>query len=217
MKIFLDTANLEEIKKWADRGVIDGVTTNPTLLSKEKGDYKDLLIKICEVVKGDVSIEVVEKDPEMVFKQALEISRISSNVVVKIPFSEKYLKVISSLVKEGVRINATLIFSLLQALLMAKLNVLYISPFLGRWDDIDVDGLKLLEQLVVLKTKYNFQSKILAASIRNLMHWHYATLLGVDVITLPPRLLDQVMSHPLTTQGIEKFEIDWEKSQKKLV
>ncbi|MFH1644570.1 MAG: transaldolase family protein [bacterium] len=210
MKIFLDTADRDIIKKWVETGIVDGVTTNPSLLSKQGDNPKQVLLDICKMVPGDVSIEVVEKEPQKVYEQAKEISKIAPNVVVKIPFAHEYLPVIAKLTKEKVAINATLIFSVIQALLVAKLNVKYISPFIGRWDDIDVDGMKLLQDLMRLKKNYAFKSEVLAASIRNVMHWHYATLVGTDVITLPPKILDAVMNHPLTTQGIEKFDKDWQ-------
>jgi transaldolase len=211
MKIFLDTANREMIKKWMPTGIIDGVTTNPSLLSKEGTNTKEVLLDICKMVPGDVSIEVVKKNPEDVYKQAKEISAIAKNVVVKIPFTFEYLPVIKNLVEEDVRINVTLIFSLLQALLVAKLNVTYISPFIGRWDDIDVNGLELVSKLVHMVEQYQFSSQVLAASIRHVMHWHEVTLSGADVATVPPKLLDQIMTHPLTRNGIEKFDKDWQK------
>lgn len=211
VKIFLDTANREMIKKWVPTGIIDGVTTNPSLLSKEGQNTKDVLVDICNMVAGDVSIEVVKKDPQDVYLQAKEISELASNVVVKIPFSYEYLSVIKKLVQEDVRINVTLIFSLLQALLVAKLEVTYISPFIGRWDDIDINGLELISKLVHMVEQYGFPSQILAASIRHVMHWHESVLAGADVATVPPKLLDQIMVHPLTQQGIKKFDNDWQK------
>jgi transaldolase len=215
MKFFLDTANIDLIKAWIPTGLVDGVTTNPSLLSKEGSDTKKVLLEICNLVKGDVSIEVVKKDPEEVYEQAKQISKIASNVVVKIPFTQHYLPIISRLTKEGVRVNVTLIFSLIQALLVAKLGVTYISPFVGRWDDIDVDGMGLIEQLMVMKYNYGFEAEILAASIRNVVHMHKSILMGADIVTVPPKLLDKVFNHPLTLQGIEKFDADWKKLGKK--
>jgi len=211
MKIFLDTANREMIEKWVPTGVVDGVTTNPSLLSKEGTSTKEVLLDICKMVPGDVSIEVVKKDPDDVYRQAKEIAALSDNVVVKIPFTFEYLPVISKLVQDGIRINVTLVFSLLQALLVAKLGVTYISPFIGRWDDIDVNGLELIHKLVHMVEHYGFASQILAASIRHIMHWHEVVLAGVDVATIPPTLLDQIMNHPLTIKGIKKFDDDWKK------
>ena len=209
MKFFLDTANLELIKKWVPTGLVDGVTTNPSLLSKEGDNPKKVLLEIYNLVDGDVSIEVVEKEPKAVYKQALQISKIAKNVVVKIPFALEYLPVINKLCKEGVKINVTLIFSLTQAMLVAKLGVKYISPFVGRLDDIDIDGMDLVENLIIMKQNYNFDSQILVASIRNVIHLQQSILMGADVATIPPTLLDKVFKHPLTLQGIEKFDADW--------
>lgn len=211
MKIFLDTANRDMIRKWMPTGIIDGVTTNPSLLSKEGTSTKEVLLDICKMVPGDVSIEVVKKAPQDVYAQAKEIAQLSDNVVVKIPFAFEYLPVIDKLVKEGVKINVTLIFSLLQALLVAKLGVTYISPFIGRWDDIDVNGIELIGKLVHMVGVYGFESEILAASIRHIMHWHEVVLTGADVATVPPKLLDKIMVHPLTQKGIVKFDEDWNK------
>ncbi len=215
MKIFLDTANRELIKKWIPTGLIDGVTTNPSLLSKEKGNIKEVLLDICQMVPGDVSIEVVEKAPEAVYKQAKEIAALAENVAVKIPFAQEYLPVIARLVKEGVTLNITLIFSALQALLVAKLDVDYISPFLGRVDDIGGDGTGLIDDIMEIMSEYEFESEIIAASIRTLPHLKEVALSGVDVATVPPKLLDQMMIHPLTEIGIEKFDSDWKKLGKK--
>jgi len=211
MKIFLDTANRELIKKWVATGLIDGVTTNPTLLSKEGGDIKQALRDICSMVPGPVSIEVIEKDPAAVLAQAREIAKFAKNVVVKIPFAEQYLPIIKTAVDEGIRINATLIFTPIQALLMAKLGVEFISPFVGRWDDIGVEGVGLLEEVVTVKDLYNYSSQILAASIRSVLHWQTIAKTGVDVITLPPAVFAQAMKHPLTERGIEMFDADWKK------
>ncbi len=215
MKLFLDTANCELIKKWVPTNLIDGVTTNPSHLSKEDPNTKKVLLEICAMIKGDVSIEVVKKEPKDVYNQAKEISALAPNVAVKIPFHQEYLPVISKLVKEGIAINVTLIFSLLQALLVAKLGVKYISPFVGRWDDIDVDGMGLISDLRHMIDEYGFESEIIAASIRHVMHWHESVLLGADIATVPPKLLEQIMVHPLTEQGIAKFDADWAKLGKK--
>ena len=209
MKLFLDTADREEIKQWMPTGLIDGITTNPSHLSKQGTNTKQVLLDICEMVPGDVSIEVVEKEAEAVYAQAKEIAALANNVVVKIPFAKEYLPVIKRLVDEDVALNITLVFSMLQALLVAKLGVRYISPFIGRWDDIDTDGLTVLNQFIEMKHTYDFESQILAASIRHVMHWHHAAILGADVATLPAALLDKLMNHPLTERGIAKFDADW--------
>ncbi len=215
MKIFLDTANRELIKKWVATGLIDGVTTNPSLLSKEGNNSKQVLQDICAMVDGPVSIEVVEKEPKSVLAQAKEISKFAKNVVVKIPFAEQYLPVIKAAVDDGIKINATLVFTPVQALMMAKLGVEFISPFVGRWDDIGVDGIQLLEEVITVKDVYGFSSQILAASIRTTLHWQKISQTGVDIITLPPSTLEQAMKHPLTERGIELFDNDWKKLGKK--
>jgi len=215
MKIFLDTADRKIIKQWVPSGIIDGVTTNPSLLSKAGKNPKEVLLDICGMVSGDVSIEVVEKTPAAVYKQAQEIAALAKNVVVKIPFTQDYLPIIKRLVKDGVALNVTLVFSVLQALLVAKLGVKYISPFIGRWDDIDVCGTSILSEVRDMLDNYGFESKIIAASLRSVMHWHDAALIGADVATIPPKLLDPLMDHPLTVRGIEKFDADWKSLGKK--
>ncbi len=210
MKLFLDTAQRDVIKKWASTGLIDGVTTNPSLLSKEGGNIKEVLKDICQMLpKGDVSIEVVEKDPEKVYAQALKIAQFADNVVVKIPFDENYLEIINRLVNKKVKLNITLIFTPLQALMVAKLGVTYISPFIGRWNDISVDGSQILEEIIYTIKHYNLSSQILAASLRTLADWQQSIKVGADVATVPPALLAKAMHHPLTTKGIELFDHDW--------
>ena len=167
------------------------------------------------MVPGDVSIEVVEKDPDLVYKQAKEIASLADNVAVKIPFAQEYLPVISRLSKEGVTLNVTLIFSAMQALLVAKLDVTYISPFLGRLDDIGGDGIQLVEDIMEFIDHYDFESEIIAASIRSVSHLQKVAEAGVDIATVPPKILDQLMIHPLTSQGIEKFDSDWKSLGKK--
>lgn len=211
MKIFLDTANYEQIKQWSSTGLIDGVTTNPTHLSKESSDIKKILLDICNMVAGPVSIEVVEKDPDKVYKQARDISKLAKNVVVKIPCVPEYLSVIHKLVQDNVKINATLVFTEVQALLVAKLKVTFISPFVGRWDDIGKDGVKLVEEIIKIKQNYKFDSEILAASIRSVYQWRRLAYAGVDVITVPPKVLEKAILHPLTTEGVEQFDRDWKK------
>jgi transaldolase len=215
MKIFLDTANRELIKKWVPTGLIDGVTTNPTLLSKEGGNIKQVLQDICALVDGPVSIEVVEKEPTAMLAQAKEISQFAKNVVVKIPFAAEYLPVIKKAVDAGIKVNATLIFTPLQSLMVAKLGVEYISPFVGRWDDIGVEGLSLLEEVVDSKDMYGFESQIIAASIRTPIQWQKAAQTGAEIVTLPPTVFEQAMKHPLTERGIEMFDNDWKKLGKK--
>ncbi len=215
MKIFLDTANYQDIKKWVDTGLIDGVTTNPSLLSKEGADIKKNLLDICALIEGDVSIEVVEKTPEAVYQQAREIAQLADNVVVKIPFSAIYLPVMKKLVEEEVRLNITLVFSTLQALMVAKLGVSMISPFIGRLDDTGVEGMDLVAEIMDIKNTYDFETEILAASIRTIGAWKQAALLGADIVTMPPSVFEKAMHHPLTEQGIAMFDADWKKLDKK--
>lgn len=216
MKLFLDTANRAHIKQWIPTGIVDGVTTNPTLLSKEGSNTKEILLDICNMLPaGDISIEVVEKTPDAVYKQAKQIAQLADNVVVKIPFAQEYLPVISMLTRENVRLNITLIFSAIQALMVAKLGVEYISPFVGRVDDIAGDGSGLIEEITDLISMYDFDTEVLAASIRTMTQWRQAMENGAHAITVPPALLEQAMHHPLTIQGIERFDQDWLKLGKK--
>ncbi|KKQ33457.1 MAG: putative transaldolase [candidate division TM6 bacterium GW2011_GWF2_37_49] len=214
MKIFLDTANREQIKKWVATGLVDGVTTNPTLLSKEDPDSKKVLLDICKMVDGPVSIEVVEKAPDAVFAQAKEIAKLASNVVVKIPCAVEYFSVIKKLVEEDVKINVTLVFSELQALMVAKLGATFISPFIGRLDDIGVSGIGVVENLVTIKQNYEFDSEILAASIRSVAHLQSVALAGADIATVPTNVLEAACKHPLTEIGIKLFDADWNKLNK---
>jgi len=212
MKIFLDTSNLAMINTWLQTGLIDGITTNPSTLSKEGGDPKKLVLAICAALGSrDVSIEVTKQSAQDVYKQALEIAALAPNVVVKVPCHPTYFPVIQRLVKEGVAVNVTLVFSLLQGMMMSKLGVRYISPFVGRLDDIDVDGSELLCEMRSMIDHYEFDTQILAASIRHVRHFHDAVSFGADVVTLPVEVLEKATQHPLTEQGIAKFNADWHK------
>jgi len=211
MNIFLDTANLDQIKKWVACGIVDGVTTNPTLLSKESGNIKNTLKEICAIVDGPVSIEITEKKPDAVLDQAVEFSLFADNVVVKIPFAQEYLPVIKAAAAQEISVNVTLVFTPLQALLAAKVGAAYISPFVGRWDEIGVDGVALLEEVVSLKELYEWDADIIAASIRSVLQWQRIAQTGVDIITLPPTIIEQAIKHPLTEKGIAMFDADWQK------
>lgn len=212
MKIFIDTADRTTISKWEKTGIIDGVTTNPSHLSKQGNNTREVLKDICEMLpEGDISIEVVAKEPQAVYEQALEISEFSENVVVKIPFAEEYLPVIHKLTNQGVALNITLVFTPLQGLMVAKLGVNYISPFMGRWEEIGVNSTAIIQDFVSMIDTYEFDTEILAASVRTLMHWQEAMLAGADVATLPPALLEQAVKHPLTEKGIQIFDEDWKK------
>lgn len=213
MKIFLDTAHLVDIQKWHKTGLIDGVTTNPSLLSKETGsDPKKLLLELCALMKeGEVSIEVTESAPADVYRQAQEIARLADNVIVKIPCHEKYFSVINQLVQEGIKLNITLVFTLLQGLMMSKLGVRYISPFIGRLDDLDIEGVVLIEQLRGMVDGYGFETQILAASIRHVRHFDSVIQAGAHVATVPVAVLEKAAHHPLTDLGMEQFNADWKK------
>lgn len=210
MKFFLDTADVNAIEKWVATGLVDGITTNPSLLAKAGGDPRAQIQKIISLVPdGDVSVEVTETVPDAVYKQAKEIASIAENVVVKIPCHIDYYPTIATLVKEGVALNITLIFSLSQAVMMAKLGVRYVSPFVGRLDDSGADGIALLEEIREVFDNYEFSTQILAASLRSVEHVHSAMLAGADVGTLPIAILQEMVHHSLTDVGIEKFNTDW--------
>ncbi len=212
MKIFLDTANVEDIKKWAVTGLIDGVTTNPSHLSKTGGDPKQVIAQISSILpNGEISVEITEKDPDAVYKQAKEIAQLGNNILVKVPCHKEYYPIIKRLVDEGVQLNITLVFTLIQGLMMCKLGARYISPFVGRWDDIDVEGVEVLSKLRAMINGYGFKTHILAASIRHVRHFHYAILAGANVATVPITVLEKATTHVLTDQGIEKFDADWQK------
>ncbi len=212
MKLFLDTANVAAIKKWVDTGLIDGVTTNPTHLAKEGTDPKKRVLEICKLLPyGEISVEVTETDPNKVYEQAKEIAALSDNILVKIPCHRDYYPIIAQLVDEDVKLNITLVFSLVQSLFMCKLGVTYISPFIGRWDDIDVEGKDVLIELRDVIDDYTYETQVLAASIRGVRHLHEAILSGVDAATVPLDVLQKASQHILTDQGIGKFNADWAK------
>ena len=214
MKIFLDTANFEEIKEAVSWGILDGVTTNPTLLSKEKEDYKTLLKKICEVVDGPISAEVVSLDPEGMVKEAEELVKIGKNIVIKVPISRDGLKAIRMLSDKGIKTNCTLIFAPIQALLAAKAGASFVSPFVGRLDDASHLGMDLVGQIVRIFDNYVIDTEIIVASIRNPLHVVDAALMGADISTMPFKVLQQLVKHPLTDVGIKNFLADWEKVKK---
>ncbi len=210
MKLFLDTADVEAIRIWASTGLVDGVTTNPTHLAKEGKDPKALVLEICSLLPdGEVSVEVTEQKPEKVYNQAKEIAALAQNILVKIPCHRDYYPIIAALVDEGVKLNITLVFSLVQSLFMCKLGVAYISPFIGRLDDIDVEGKDLLFEIRSMIDDYSFETQLLAASVRGVRHLHEAILAGADVATVPLSVLEKVTKHSLTQEGIAKFNDDW--------
>ena len=215
MKIFIDTANVEEIKEAASLGIVDGVTTNPTLLSKESGAPRDILRQICEIVDGPISAEVVSLDAAGIVKEGRELSNIHKNIYVKIPATKEGLKAIRQLSAEGINTNSTLVFSPMQALLVAKAGTSLVSPFVGRLDDISHIGMDIIADIVTIYENYGYETEVVVASVRNPLHVVDAALYGAHVATVPFKVIDQLMKHPLTDIGIERFLKDWEKVQKK--
>jgi len=216
MKIFIDTANLKEIKEAHSLGILDGVTTNPTLLSKEDNEPKRQLEEICKIVKGPVSAEVISLKYEEMVKEAEELSQIADNIVIKIPTTEDGLKATKELKSRGIKTNLTLCFSPLQALLVAKAGASYVSPFVGRLDDISTEGMKLIKDIRTIYDNYRISTEILVASIRHPIHVLEAARMGADIVTVPFRVIQQFMKHPLTDIGIERFLNDWKKLQDRL-
>jgi len=214
MKLFIDTANLDQIREAQSWGLLDGVTTNPTLLSREKGNYRDILHSICEIVDGPVSGEVVSLDSEGMVKEAKDIATIHENIVVKIPMTLEGLKAIKILSKKEIRTNTTLVFSPLQALLAAKAGTTFVSPFVGRLDDIHNIGMDVVEQIVTIYENYGFNTEVIVASIRNPLHIVEAAMMGADICTIPFAVMEKMAKHPLTDRGIERFLEDWKKVEK---
>ena len=216
MKFFIDTANLDEIREANELGLIDGVTTNPSLVAKEKDvDFEEHIAKICELVKGDVSAEVTALDTKGMLREGREYAKIAPNVVVKCPLTLDGLKATRVLTDEGTGVNVTLCFSAAQALLAAKAGAKYISPFIGRLDDISTNGMQLIHDIIQIYGNYDFKTQVLAASIRHPMHIVDCALAGADVATLPFKVIQQLVNHPLTDKGLEGFLADWKKSGRK--
>ena len=214
MKFFLDTADLAEIKRAADAGLIDGITTNPSLLSKAAGadnDPRDILKEICRVVPGDISAEVVATSADEMVKEGRELVKIADNIVVKVPLIEEGLVACRRFRADGIKVNVTLCFSPTQALVAAKAGATYISPFVGRLDDIAINGMELVEQIVTIYNNYDFDTQVLVASVRHPMHVVEAALIGAHVATMPSKVLNQLLLHPLTDKGIDMFLADWAK------
>lgn len=211
MKIFLDTANLESIKKFNDMGLLDGITTNPTLFSKENKDPKNGMEEITRIIKGDVSLEVVSTEYSGMIDEGRRLRQYGDNVVVKVPMTPDGLKACKTLSSEDIPVNVTLVFSPNQAILAAKSGAKYVSPFIGRLDDIGKDGIALIQEIKDIFSNYNFNTQILVASIRHPMHVIEAGKIGADVVTLPPAVLDKMLKHPLTDIGLKNFLADWEK------
>lgn len=214
MKFFLDTANVDEIKKGLEMGLVDGVTTNPSLLSKEKRDPEATIREILGLVSGPVNLEVLSTDSRGMLEEARKLSALGTNVVVKIPMTEEGMKAVRALSTEGIRTNVTLVFQPLQALIAAKAGADYVSPFIGRLDDISQRGMEIIEEITTIFMNYGFDTEIIVASIRNPVHVLQAALLGADIATIPFAVIRQLMNHPLTDIGIERFLKDYETLKK---
>ena len=215
MKFFIDTAKIEEIKEAASLGILDGVTTNPSLVSKTGKEFRKLLDEILEIVDGPVSAEVIPTDYSGIVREGRELSKIHRNIVVKVPLIKEGLKAVKTLSDEGIKTNVTLCFSPSQALLAAKAGATYISPFVGRLDDISTSGMDLISQIVQIYRNYNYETEVLVASIRHPLHLVEAALMGADVCTMPFDVINKLFNHPLTDAGLEKFLNDWNKSGEK--
>ena len=213
MKLFVDTGNIKEIEALAAIGILDGVTTNPSLMAKESGDYRQILKQICQIVKGPVSGEVVATDVAGMIREGRDIAAIDPHMVVKVPFTKAGVEACKTLAGEGKRVNVTLIFSATQAWLAAKVGASYVSPFVGRLDDIGTTGLTLIREIVDIFDNFEYSTEVLVASVRHPIHVVEAARMGADVVTCPPAVIEQCFKHPLTDIGLEKFLKDWEKAQ----
>lgn len=211
MKFFIDTANINQIKEAASMGLLDGVTTNPSLVAKEGKNFYDLLNEIVQIVDGPISAEVVSTDYNGILKEAEELSKIHKNIVIKVPLIKEGIKAVKTLSSKGIKTNVTLCFSSTQALLAAKAGASYISPFVGRLDDISTNGMELIKQIVTIYKNYNFKTEVLVASIRHPLHVVEAALIGADVCTMPFDVIEKLFNHPLTQKGLENFLNDWKK------
>jgi transaldolase len=214
MKFFIDTANIEEIKKGLALGMVDGVTTNPSLVAKEPRPFVEILKEICALVDGPVSAEVISLDADGMVAEARELAKLADNIVIKIPMIEEGLKAVKQLTAEGIKTNVTLVFSAAQTLLAAKAGASYVSPFVGRLDDIAINGLDLIGDIMTILQNYNFNTEVIVASVRHPMHVVESALLGADIATIPYKVIAQLAKHPLTDIGMRQFLADWEKRQK---
>jgi len=214
MKFFIDTANIDEIKKGLELGMVDGVTTNPSLVSKEQRPFSEILEDICAIVDGPISAEVVSLDAEGMVAEARELAKIHDNIVVKVPMIMEGIKAVKRLSAENIKTNVTLVFSSSQALLAAKAGATYVSPFVGRLDDISQNGMDLIGDIMTILRNYGFTTEVIVASVRSPMHVVESALMGADIATIPYKVITQLAKHPLTDIGMEKFLADWEKRQK---
>lgn len=216
MKFFIDSADLNAIAKFNDYGLVDGVTTNPSLIAKSGRDFKEVVAEICKMIDGPVSAEVIATDYDNMMREAELLCNIADNVTIKLPLTMEGLKACKSLSKQNIMVNVTLCFSPLQALLAAKSGASFISPFVGRLDDLAQDGMQLIEQIRVIYDNYDYQTEILVASIRHPLHLLQAAELGADVATIPPAVIEKISHHPLTDKGLESFLSDWKKSEQSI-
>jgi transaldolase len=214
MKFFIDTANIDEIKKGLEMGMVDGVTTNPSLVAREDKPFTEILREICGVVDGPVSAEVVSLDADGMCKEARILAAMSDNIVVKVPMIVEGLKAVKRLTAEGIKTNVTLVFSSAQALLAAKAGATYVSPFVGRLDDIGEHGMDLISDIMTVYRNYGYESEVIVASVRNPLHVMDAAMIGADIATIPLKVIEQLARHPLTTNGVAQFLADWEKRTK---
>ncbi len=215
MKIFLDTANIEQIRNGMKLGLVDGVTTNPTLVSKENAKFEERIVEICEAVKGPVSAEVIATDFDNMLSQARELASLNEHVVVKIPMTPDGIRAVKALSEEGIKTNVTLIFSSLQGLLAAKAGATYVSPFVGRLDDVGNDGMQLVAELNEIFGNYGFATEIIVASVRHPIHVLQAAMIGADIVTIPYEVLLRLFNHPLTDNGLRRFQNDWQEYERK--
>jgi len=211
MKFFIDTANIEEIKKGMAIGMVDGVTTNPSLVAKEKRPFIDILRDICRIVPGPVSAEVVSLDAEGMLEEGRQLAKLADNIVIKVPMTPEGLRATNAFAAEGIKTNVTLVFSAMQAMLAAKAGATFVSPFVGRLDDTGVKGMDMVEDIVAIFDNYGYETKIIVASVRSPQHVLEAALIGADIATIPYKVIEQLARHPLTDTGIQQFLADWEK------
>lgn len=214
MKFFLDTANIEEIKDANSMGMVDGVTTNPSLIAKEGRDFEEVISEICDIVDGPISAEVIATDVDGMVAEGRKLAKLHKNIVVKIPMLTDGLKAVRQLAAEEIKTNVTLVFSPLQALMAAKAGAAYVSPFVGRLDDVSQEGMEVVEQIVEMYANYGFETEVIVASVRNPLHVLESALLGADIATIPYNVLSKLAAHPLTDKGLKAFLADWEKMNK---
>lgn len=214
MKFFIDSADINEIKQANERGWVDGVTTNPTLIAKSGRNFEEVIKEICKITKGPVSAEVISLKADEMFAEGKNLAKWADNVVVKIPMCEDGMIAVKKLTAEGIKTNVTLVFSVVQALLAAKAGASMVSPFVGRLDDIGSDGMVMVNEVVQMYQNYDFSTEVLVASVRSPMHIQHAALMGADIATIPFKVMQQMTGHPLTTKGIEMFLADWKNAQK---